>query len=363
MMPPAVRAAELGRRTEEDGFDAIWWADHLMGWHPDSMWTEDLSPLARKQANPHLYFDPLMMMGVVGHHTQRVRVGVVVTDVIRRPAAPLAQTMLTLDHLTRGRAILGLGSGERLNLEPYGLPFDHPVARLSEGIDVIRRLWEADGPISYDGRFQHLDHAVLGLSPYGQRPPPIWTAAHGPRMLELTGRQADGWIPTKMTPDRYAAGLETIRSEANKAGRDPEAITPAMLAYVLMGPDEATIEKLTAHPLVRALCVLVPPEVFRALGVSPPLDSAGGGFHQFIPSTVGREEAMRIVGAIPPRVVRHSAFCGTPEHVAEQVRAYQLRDLTHLVLWNITPFADPDLTGFSFRGLRAVKDALAPSPL
>ena len=361
IMPPAAAAVTFAQRAEADGFDAIWWPDHLMGWHPDSLWTPDLTPLASSQANPHTYFDPLVMMGAVGAQTSRLRVGVVVTDLIRRHPAVLAQTMLTLDHLTEGRAICGLGSGEQLNIKPYGLPWDKPVARLAEGIEVIRRLWQADGPIDFDGRFFHLHKAVLGLSPFGPRPPAIWTAAHGPRMLELTGRQADGWLPTKMTSDQYAASLKTIETAAAEAGRDPGAITPGMLGYVLVGPDEETVQRLTEQPLVRALCVLLPAAVFRALGVEPPLEGAGpgaSGFHDFIPTEIGREEALRIVAAIPPAVVRHYAFCGTPEQVAGQVREYAAAGLRHLVMWNITAFGDPALARFSFAAMKELRAEL-----
>ena len=59
IMPPADKAVELAQRAEADGYDSIWWPSHLMGWHPDSVWTEDITPLARFQANPHTYFDPL----------------------------------------------------------------------------------------------------------------------------------------------------------------------------------------------------------------------------------------------------------------------------------------------------------------
>ncbi len=83
IMPPAAAAVTFAQRAEADGFDAIWWPDHLMGWHPDSLWTADLTPLAASQANPHTYFDPLVMMGAVGAQTSRLRVGVVVTDLIR----------------------------------------------------------------------------------------------------------------------------------------------------------------------------------------------------------------------------------------------------------------------------------------
>src|SRR5215213_7642499 len=141
IMPPAQRAIELAQRAEADGFDAIWWPCHLMGWHPDSVWTEDLTPLAKVQPNPHVYFEPFAMMAVAGAATERLRVGVGVTDVIRRHPAMLAQSALTAHHYAGGRAILGLGSGETLNVEPYGLAFTKPVGRLTEAIEVIKLLW------------------------------------------------------------------------------------------------------------------------------------------------------------------------------------------------------------------------------
>ena len=140
IMPPADRAVRFAQRSEADGYDAVWWPDHLMGWHADTMWTPDLTPLADVQANPHTYFDPMIMLGVVGAQTSRIKVGVVVTDLIRRNPAMAASTALTLDHVTQGRAIIGLGSGEKLNVTPYGMSFDKPVAKLSEGIDVMRLL-------------------------------------------------------------------------------------------------------------------------------------------------------------------------------------------------------------------------------
>ena len=360
-MPPADRAISLARRSEADGFDTVWWPDHLMGWHPDSVWTEDLTPLAAAQPNPHQYFDPLTMMGIVGAQLKRMRVGVVVTDLIRRQPAVLAQTMLTLDHATHGRAILGLGSGERLNLTPYGMSFERPVGRLSEGIDVIRMLWEADGPISFEGSFNQLENAVLGLSPYGDQSPEIWLAAHGPQMLALTGRKAEGWLPTKRTPDEYASMLGKIHDAGRDAGRDFDRFTPGMLGYVLVGPDEATVERLKDHPMVRILCVLLASSVFRKLGVEPPLQT-DSGWHGFIPTEVSREESMRIIDAIPPRVVDYYAFCGTPEQIADEVANFHAAGLRHLVLWNITAFGAPDLAGFSFKAMKQLREILMEAP-
>jgi phthiodiolone/phenolphthiodiolone dimycocerosates ketoreductase len=131
-----------------------------------------------------------------------------------------------------------------------------------------------------------------------------------------------------------------------------------MLGYVLLGPDEQTVRRLTEQPLVRALCVLLPAAVFRELGAEPPLAASGSGFHDFIPTEVGREEGLRIVAAIPPAVVRHYAFCGTPEQVAAQVREYAAAGLRHLVLWNITAFGDPALARYSFGALKELRAEL-----
>jgi phthiodiolone/phenolphthiodiolone dimycocerosates ketoreductase len=362
IMPPADAAVRFAQRSEAEGYDAVWWPDHLMGWHADTMWTPDLTPLATVQPNPHTFFDPMVMMGVVGAQTERIKVGVCVTDLIRRHPAMAAATALTLDHVTEGRAIIGLGSGEQMNITPYGMPFDRPVARLSEGIDVMRLLWEADGPVDFDGQFHRLENAVLGLQPYGAAPPEIWTAAHGPRMLRLTGTKADGWLPTKMTAADYGRSLATISRAAQDADRDPEKITPGMLGYLLMGPDEETVTRLTEAPLVRALCTPMPPQLFRDLGVEPPLAAgsagspgAGGGFHDYIPAAIERAESLRIIDAIPPQVVRHYAFCGTPKQVAEELLEYRENGLQHLVMWNITAFGDPSLARWSFEAMRELK--------
>ena len=132
-----------------------------------------------------------------------------------------------------------------MNISPYGLPFDRPVARLDEGIEVIRLLWAADGPVDYEGKTIHrLKSAVLGLSPYGGRTPPIWTAAHGPQDAgadRAAGRRlaADQDRTIGSTP----TALDDIRKAAIDAGRDTEDFTPGMLGYVLLAPDEETLAR------------------------------------------------------------------------------------------------------------------------
>ena len=184
-------------------------------------------------------------------------------------------------------------------------------------------------------------------------------------MLRICGELADGWLPTNIKPDAYGEKLGRIRASAEKAGRDPDAITPSMLAYVMCAPDEETLERMCDSPLARLLFAAVdlPQETYERYGSTSPFEG-GTGFHSFLPSTVTREEALRIVDHIPGGIVRDHCLCGTPDQIAEQIRAYQEVGLRDVVLWNITPFGDPDLSVYSFRALKELRGLLegAPTP-
>jgi alkanesulfonate monooxygenase SsuD/methylene tetrahydromethanopterin reductase-like flavin-dependent oxidoreductase (luciferase family) len=140
--------------------------------------------------------------------------------------------------MTRGRAILGIGPGERVGNEPYGVDWSKPVARFEEALATIRALWDSKGElVNRDSPFFPLRNAIFDLPPYKGRWPEIWIAAHGPRMLRATGRYGDAWFPGfAHRPEDYAARLEVIRAAASDAGRDPMAITPAVWLPVIAGP-------------------------------------------------------------------------------------------------------------------------------
>ena len=214
IMPPADKAVEFARKAEADGYETIWWPSHLMGWHPESVWTEDITPLAKFQPNPHTYFDPLVMMGVAGAVTEKIRVGVVVTDILTHHPAVLAQTALTLDHVTQGRAILGLGSGEQLNVEPYGMEWDKPVGHLDEALDLIRLLWNA-------GRTCRLRRPVLHAQGRSSRP----VAVHAGRPADLDRRaQAADARHHRQARRRLATHEDASRGVRCRADEDPRGV-------------------------------------------------------------------------------------------------------------------------------------------
>jgi hemerythrin-like domain-containing protein len=145
-----------------------------------------------------------------------------------RPPAVLARSAAALDILSGGRLVLGLGAGYfRDAIAAMGAPARSAAAyvdALAEAIEVIRSLWTPGPPVRFEGRYYHLDGARPG--PLPAHPIEIWVGSYKRRMLELTGRQADGWVPSSAyaAPEELAEMTRILDAAATDAGRDPAEV-------------------------------------------------------------------------------------------------------------------------------------------
>ncbi len=179
----------------------------------------------------HLYFgdklDAYSAVGFVLGRTTRVSGAVIVTNLPTRPAPALARTITSLSALSGGRVILGMGAGAIWDMiTQLGIPRLTPgaaVRAMEEAIALIRALCGGSEPVTFDGAF----YQVAGLQPSPVAAPPIWTGSVGPNSLAVTGRAADGWVPS-MGSDwlskLYRESRPVIDEAAAAAGRDPSAI-------------------------------------------------------------------------------------------------------------------------------------------
>jgi phthiodiolone/phenolphthiodiolone dimycocerosates ketoreductase len=303
-------------------YHSIWLPDHMVSFWPDAIWTPEFTDLATTSASPHRHLDGLAVAAAAAALTKNALIATSVVDTVRRHPSLLAQTALTIDHISRGRFVLGLGSGEMENTVPYGFDFSQPVSRLEESLKVIRLLWESDGPIDFEGRFFKMHHARLDTEPFEGRFPRIWLGASGPRMLEITGRYADGWWPASVpTPDDYAAKLATIRQVAEREGRDPEAIVPAIIRTALIG-DEAEIAEMVQAPLIKAFLLQMTAETLHGLGFEHPMGPKWKGIHDLNPTMMTRDVILDFISKVDVRSVLAVVPHGTPKEIAKQFKAY-----------------------------------------
>src|ERR671931_1213910 len=201
LVTPGADPVATARRAEELGFDFVSASDHLHGERPAyERWT---------------------MLSWIAAATSRIHVGTRVLAVPYRHPAVLAKMAETFDRLSGGRLILGLGGGySDEEFRAFGLGVRSPrekVDGLEEAIRIIRGLW-SERRFTFDGRLYRTDAAEVEPKP-GRRIP-IWLGTYGPRALALTGRLADGWIPTYgfAPPETAAAMRERIDAAARDAG-------------------------------------------------------------------------------------------------------------------------------------------------
>lgn len=319
-LPVDVSALEC---LDDGRYHSIWLPDHMVSFWPDSIWTPEFTDLATVSPSPHRHLDGMAVAAAAAVLTKNVPLATSVVDTVRRHPSLLAQSALTIDHLAKGRFILGLGSGESENTVPYGFDFARPVSRFEEALEVIRLLWESDRPVDFDGRFYRLRHARLDTEPYEGRLPRIWIGASGPRMLDIAGRYADGWWPAgAWTPEEYARMLGAVRASAEHAGRDPMAITPCFVQVCVIGADDGALAEILKAPLVKAFLLQVSAETLRGFGYEHPMGENWYGFHDIDPATLTRERIVEFLDRVDPEAILALVPHGTPKQVAHTVKAY-----------------------------------------
>ena len=304
-------------------YHSIWLPDHMVSFWPDSIWTPEFTDLATASPSPHRHLDAMAVASAAAVLTKNVPIATSVCDTVRRHPAMLAQTALTIDHLSKGRFIPGLGSGEAENTVPYGFDFVKPVGRFEEALRVIKLLWESEGPVDFEGQYYKLHHARMDTDLFNGEPPPIWIGAGGPRMLEITGRYADGWWPAgAWTPEQYAEKLGIIRASADRAGRDPMAICPAFIQMCLIADDDAEMAEIVAAPLVKSILLQISAEELRKFGHEHPMGDGWRGFVDMDPSVLTRDRVIAFFNAVTPEMVLDLLPHGTPQQVAKTVKSY-----------------------------------------
>lgn len=326
--------------------DSFWVADHINGLIPRSLWHPKYCGAARLVPASDGWLEPWTALGYVAARNRlaRLRLGVGVTDTGRRNPAVTAHAAASLHLLTGGRAILGIGPGEREANEPYGVDWSRPVARFEEAVATIRALWDSKGQlVKRDSPFFPLRDALFDLAPYRGTWPEIWIGAHGPRMLRATGRYGDAWFPGfPQRPQDYAERLEIIRTAASDAGRDPMAVRPALQLMVVTGRTRADVDAALDSPVGKAAALNASAEVFDRHGAKHPLGEGFSGAQDLLPFTLDEPTALAHTAAVPNSVMREIVLNGTPDEVVDKVAEWRDHGVRYLVLGNAS-YLQPSL--------------------
>ena len=320
--------------------DSFWVPDHLNQLFPRSLWQKKYCGATELIPRIDAVMEPWTMLGHIASRNRvgRLRLGVAVTDSGRRNPAVTAQAAATLHLLTRGRAILGIGPGEREGNEPYGVDWSKPVARFEEAMATIRALWGSGGElVDRDSPYFPLRRAIFDLPPYRGKWPEIWIGAHGPRMLRATGRYGDAYFPSfAHLPTEYAQRLDVVRSAASDFGRDPMAILPALQMFVVTGRTREDVDEALESKVLRAYGLNASDDVYARHGARHPLGAGFSGAQDLLPHDMDEEAALSHVAGVPPSLLREVLLNGTPDEVIQQAAQWRDCGVRYLVVINLS---------------------------
>jgi probable F420-dependent oxidoreductase len=205
-------------RAEQLGFHSAWVVEQILGSIPS--------------------LEPVTLLTYAAAVTERLKLGSAVLLTALRSPVHLAKHLASLDHLSGGRLIVGVGLGGNPRIYPaFGLPAGRRAARFAEGIRVIKQLW-TEPRVTFAGEFYRLERATMEPKPVQKPHPPLWFGAHHPEALRRTAILGDGFMGAgSISTEQFAAEVTQLRGFLRDAGRDPDGFPVGKRVYVAIDRD------------------------------------------------------------------------------------------------------------------------------
>ena len=262
----------VAERAEEIGYDSLWAGDHV------------------SFVNPIL--DPMVALSLFAAATERVELGTSVLLLPLRHPSLVAKQAASLDWLSGGRLVLGVGvggEGEK-DFQAAGVDVRERGARADEAMRALRALF-AGPEATFRGRFFSFAGVTIAPGPARRGGVPLWVGGRSQAAIRRAGRVGDGWMPIWVSPERFAEGWSEVRRQAEEAGRDPQALVPAVVLPARVEDDGALARRRAQEHLSR-----------------------------------------RYGQPFPERVIERYCVAGTPEECAARLRDYVRAGASHVVL-------------------------------
>ena len=245
---------DVARDAEQRGFESLWLPEHT---HiPVSRKT----PYAGGAELPEEYthtLDPFVALAAVATATKRIRLATGISLLIERDTITMAKTVATLDLLSNGRAILGVGGGwNREEAEHHGVEWSQRFQKLEEQISAIKVIW-ANEEASFHGDHVRFDPIWSWPKPIQRPHPPIVLGGETDHTLRRVIKHCDGWLPRARDPEIIVRGIARLNELAQEAGRDPESISINVFAP---RPDAELIDRFKSMGVARIVLWLPPEE-------------------------------------------------------------------------------------------------------
>jgi probable F420-dependent oxidoreductase len=226
----------VARRAEELGYDSVWVLERLL-WPLAPKEPYPAAPDGRLPETYQTVLDPIETLTFVAAHTAKVQLGTSVLVLPYHSPIQLARRIATLDVLSNGRALVGVGVGwSRDEFEAVGTPFERRGARCDEFLRAMIELWTTD-PVKFDGEFYHIPESKVGPKPVQKPHPPIYVAGFGQFSFDRAAKFGNGWNPAGIPSFEALEGMiSQFQQTAERAGRNGMEVVLRAFTMLLKEP-------------------------------------------------------------------------------------------------------------------------------
>ncbi len=288
---PIEKIVKLVKLAEDVGFEYAWITDHYN--------------------NKNVY----ETLALIADGTDKILLGPGVTNPYVRSPAITASAMTTLDELSNGRAVLGIGPGDKATFDSLGIPWEKPVSTIKDAIAMMEILMKGE---KTEGGAQ-----LMGTKAVQERIP-IYMGAQGPMMLKTAGGFSDGALINASNPKDYEAAVPLIKEGAAAAGKSMDNIDVA--AYTCTSIDDDPSKATNAAKIVVAFIAAgSPPPVFERHGISPDVGAQIGEF-------IGKGDFGGAIGAVSDDLMEAFSIVGTPDDFIPKIEALGEQGVTQYVV-------------------------------
>ncbi|ADG12831.1 5,10-methylenetetrahydromethanopterin reductase [Methanocaldococcus infernus] len=294
---PIQKLCYYVKLAEDNGFEFCWITDHYN--------------------NRNVY----MALTMIALNTNKIKLGPGVTNPYVRNPAITASAIATLDELSGGRAVLGIGPGDKATFDTLGIEWVKPVTTLKETVEVIRKLLAGER-VSYDGKVVKLAGAALNVKPIN-KDVPVYIGAQGPKMLETAGAIGDGVLINASNPKDFEAAIPLIKKGAESAGKKLEDVDIA--AYACMSVDKKSEKaKQAAVPVVAFIVAGSPEVVLKRHNID--MEKV-----EKIREALKKGDFGTAFGTVDDAMLEAFSIYGTPEEVVEKCKKLLEIGVTQIV--------------------------------
>ncbi len=280
---PAEKLADLVKTSENNGLAYAWITDHYNN------------------------RDAYALLTYIAANTSKIKLGPGVTNPYTRTPAQLASAIATVNEVSKGRAVFGIGPGDRVTFDGLGIEWKKPLTTVKETVEIFRELLTGK-KVSYDGKVCKIKSAKLNFSKGANIP--VYIGAQGTNMLKLAGELAEGALVNGSHPRDFESAVKLLKEGTDKAGKNFEDFDVAAYTSFSIADTMADAEK-TAKPVTAFIVAGSPDVVFEKHGIPiKDVNKVRDGF---------KESFGAAIKAVTPEMLDAFSICGTPNECIEKI--------------------------------------------